>query len=90
MTRVYTAFVGCKVSQADADGLGAALQQDGHVRVEAADAQVSVVVTCCVTAEAERKSRQLVNRLAAGLALLAGDIDGVVVDDDWRPEGGGW
>jgi len=66
MTRVYTAFVGCKVSQADADGLGAALQQDGHVRVEAADAQVSVVVTCCVTAEAERKSRQLVNRLAAG------------------------
>jgi threonylcarbamoyladenosine tRNA methylthiotransferase MtaB len=66
MTRVYTAFVGCKVSQADADGLGAALEQDGHARAEAADAEVAVVVTCCVTAEAERKSRQLVNRLAAG------------------------
>ena len=66
MTRVFTAFVGCKVSQADADGLGAALERDGHVRAEAADAEVAVVVTCCVTAEAERKSRQLVNRLAAG------------------------
>jgi threonylcarbamoyladenosine tRNA methylthiotransferase MtaB len=65
MTRVYTAFVGCKVSQADADGLAAALEQDGHVRAEAAEAEVAVVVTCCVTAEAERKSRQLVNRLAA-------------------------
>jgi threonylcarbamoyladenosine tRNA methylthiotransferase MtaB len=66
VTRVYTAFVGCKVSQADADGLAAALAQDGHVRAEAAEAEVAVVVTCCVTAEAERKSRQLVNRLAAG------------------------
>jgi threonylcarbamoyladenosine tRNA methylthiotransferase MtaB len=66
VTRVYTAFVGCKVSQADADGLGATLEQDGHVRAEAADAEVAVVVTCCVTTEAERKSRQLVNRLAAG------------------------
>jgi threonylcarbamoyladenosine tRNA methylthiotransferase MtaB len=66
VTRVYTAFVGCKVSQADADGLAAALEQDGHVRAEAAEAEVAVVVTCCVTAEAERKSRQLVNRLAAG------------------------
>jgi threonylcarbamoyladenosine tRNA methylthiotransferase MtaB len=66
VTRVYTAFVGCKVSQADADGLGAALERGGHVRAGAADADVAVVVTCCVTAEAERKSRQLVNRLAAG------------------------
>jgi len=67
MARVYTAFVGCKVSQADAEGLAAALAGDGHVRVElAADAEMAVVVTCCVTGEAERKSRQLVNRLAAG------------------------
>jgi threonylcarbamoyladenosine tRNA methylthiotransferase MtaB len=60
------AFVGCKVSQADAEGLGAALERDGHVRAGTADAEVAIVVTCCVTAEAERKSRQLVNRLAAG------------------------
>jgi threonylcarbamoyladenosine tRNA methylthiotransferase MtaB len=67
MARVCTAFVGCKVSQADADGLGAALVEAGHVGAEAADAaDVAVVVTCCVTAEAERTSRKLVNRLAAG------------------------
>jgi len=67
MARVYTAVVGCKVSQADADALGVALAEVGHARADvAAGSDVALVVTCCVTAEAERKSRQLVNRLAAG------------------------
>ncbi len=66
MTRVAASFVGCKVSQADGEealaGLAAAGLEPVTVR-EAAD--VVVVHTCCVTAEAERKSRRLVRRAAS-------------------------
>ena len=65
MTKVAASFVGCKVSQADGEealaGLAAAGLQPVTTR-EAAD--VVVVHTCCVTAEAERKSRRLVRRAA--------------------------
>jgi len=65
MTRVHAAFVGCKVSQADSE---AALTQMAAAGLEpvtdAADADVCIVTTCCVTAEAERKSRRLARRLA--------------------------
>jgi threonylcarbamoyladenosine tRNA methylthiotransferase MtaB len=67
MTRVASAFVGCKVSQADADQALAELRARGArpaARLEDADAVV--VYTCCVTAEAEKKSRRLVRRLARG------------------------
>ena len=65
MTKVAAAFVGCKVSLADGEEALAELEAAGlrPVRVrEAAD--VVVVHTCCVTAEAERKSRRLVRRMA--------------------------
>ncbi len=66
MTRVAASFVGCKVSQADGEealvGLAAAGLQPVTTS-EAAD--VVVVHTCCVTAEAERKSRRLVRRAAS-------------------------
>jgi threonylcarbamoyladenosine tRNA methylthiotransferase MtaB len=66
VTRVAAGFVGCKVSQADGEealaGLAAAGLQPVTTR-EAAD--VVVVHTCCVTAEAERKSRRLVRRAAS-------------------------
>ena len=66
MTKVAASFVGCKVSQADGEealaGLAAAGLEPVTVR-EAAD--VVVVHTCCVTAEAERKSRRLVRRAAS-------------------------
>ncbi len=67
MTTVAAAFVGCKVSQADGDEalreLAAAGLEPAGSR-EAAD--VVVVHTCCVTAEAERTSRKVVRRAAAG------------------------
>ena len=66
MTRVAASFVGCKVSQADGEEALAALAAAGLETVTAREAaDVVVVHTCCVTAEAERKSRRLVRRAAA-------------------------
>jgi threonylcarbamoyladenosine tRNA methylthiotransferase MtaB len=65
MTRVATAFVGCKVSQADGEQALAELAAAGLRPVGVRDgADMVVVHTCCVTAEAERKSRRLVRRVA--------------------------
>ena len=67
MARVWAEAVGCKVSRADAETLQAALLTAGHEPALSADqADVAVLTTCCVTAEAERSSRQRVRRLAAG------------------------
>jgi threonylcarbamoyladenosine tRNA methylthiotransferase MtaB len=55
-------FLGCKVSQTDAQELRERLLADGHVESEEAD--VAVVNTCCVTHEAVRKSRHAVSRAA--------------------------
>jgi threonylcarbamoyladenosine tRNA methylthiotransferase MtaB len=57
-----TRFLGCKVSQTDAQEIRERLLADGHV--EAADAEVAIVNTCCVTHEAVRKSRHAVSRAA--------------------------
>ncbi len=56
-------FLGCKVSQTDAQAVRERLLRDGHdERVGPAD--VAVVNTCCVTHEAVRKSRHAVSRAA--------------------------
>jgi threonylcarbamoyladenosine tRNA methylthiotransferase MtaB len=55
-------FLGCKVSQTDAQEVRERLLADGHT--EAPDADVAVVNTCCVTHEAVRKSRHAVSRAA--------------------------
>ena len=55
-------FLGCKVSQTDAQEVRERLLADGHT--EALDADVAVVNTCCVTHEAVRKSRHAVSRAA--------------------------
>jgi threonylcarbamoyladenosine tRNA methylthiotransferase MtaB len=55
-------FLGCKVSQTDAQEVRERLLADGHT--EAVDADFAVVNTCCVTHEAVRKSRQAVSRAA--------------------------
>ena len=66
MTRVVAGFVGCKVSQADGEAALAELAAAGLEPVTAREAaDVVVVHTCCVTAEAERKSRRLARRAAA-------------------------
>jgi len=65
VTTVATVFVGCKVSQADSDEALGALRAAG-LRAVARDDEADLVVvhSCCVTAEAERKSRRLVHRMA--------------------------
>ena len=55
-------FLGCKVSQADATLIRDALVDAGYVETTTQTAQIHVVNTCALTVEAERKSRQQVNR----------------------------
>jgi threonylcarbamoyladenosine tRNA methylthiotransferase MtaB len=56
-------FLGCKVSQTDAQEVRERLLRDGHSEA-GAGADVAVVNTCCVTHEAVRKSRHAVSRAA--------------------------
>jgi len=59
-------FLGCKVSQADAMLARSALLSAGHVEVSEADAELHVINTCCITSEAESKSRQSTRRSLKG------------------------
>jgi threonylcarbamoyladenosine tRNA methylthiotransferase MtaB len=63
MARFSVEFLGCKVSQTDAQELRERLTADGHSEIEGA-ADVAVLNTCCVTHEAVRKSRQAARRAA--------------------------
>ena len=62
MARFSIRFLGCKVSQTDAQAVRERLLADGHIESDGAD--VAVVNTCCVTHEALRKSRHAVSRAA--------------------------
>jgi threonylcarbamoyladenosine tRNA methylthiotransferase MtaB len=65
VTTFSVRFLGCKVSQTDAQQVRERLLADGHTEAgEGAD--VAVVNTCCVTHEAVSKSRQAVSRAARG------------------------
>jgi threonylcarbamoyladenosine tRNA methylthiotransferase MtaB len=55
-------FLGCKVSQADAMLARERLLAEGHREVPDADAELHVINTCCITSEAESKSRHAVRR----------------------------
>jgi threonylcarbamoyladenosine tRNA methylthiotransferase MtaB len=55
-------FLGCKVSQADAMIARRRLLEAGHTEVPEADAELHVINTCCITSEAEAKSRHAVRR----------------------------
>jgi threonylcarbamoyladenosine tRNA methylthiotransferase MtaB len=67
-------FLGCKVSQADAMLARRALLAAGHSEAPDADADLHIVNTCCITAEAEAKSRQAVRRSlkSAGQVYVSG------------------
>jgi threonylcarbamoyladenosine tRNA methylthiotransferase MtaB len=56
-------FLGCKVSQTDAQALRERLVRDGHSEVNGGG-DVAVVNTCCVTNEGLAKSRQAAARAA--------------------------
>ncbi len=60
--RFAVKFLGCKVSHADAMLARRALLEAGHEEAPEAEAGVHVINTCCITGEAEAKSRQSVRR----------------------------
>jgi threonylcarbamoyladenosine tRNA methylthiotransferase MtaB len=68
VTTFHTKFLGCKVSQADAMLARARLLEAGHIEAAEDEADLHVVNTCCITREAEAKSRQSVRRSASGRA----------------------
>jgi threonylcarbamoyladenosine tRNA methylthiotransferase MtaB len=62
VTTFAVKFLGCKVSQADAMLARRALLAAGHTETTEEDAELHVINTCCITSEAEGKSRQSVRR----------------------------
>jgi threonylcarbamoyladenosine tRNA methylthiotransferase MtaB len=58
--RFAVKFLGCKVSQADVMMARRRLLEAGHEEVPDTEAELHVVNTCCITREAEAKSRQSV------------------------------
>jgi threonylcarbamoyladenosine tRNA methylthiotransferase MtaB len=56
-------FLGCKVSQTDAQAVRELLRSEGHLE-HGEGAEIAVVNTCCVTNEAVAKSRKEVARAA--------------------------
>src|SRR5689334_7764759 len=74
-------FLGCKVSHADAHDVREALLRDGHEEHSAAQGDVAVISTCCVTNEAVAKSRKAAARAARTHARVyltgcAANLDG--------------
>ena len=65
MTTFAVKFLGCKVSQADAMLARSRLLAAGHAEAPEDEAELHVVNTCCITREAEAKSRQSVRRSRA-------------------------
>ena len=66
--------LGCKVNRVEADALQAALMQHGSIPVEEELADLIIVNTCTVTAEADRKARK-----ACRHALYVNPLADVVV-----------
>jgi threonylcarbamoyladenosine tRNA methylthiotransferase MtaB len=64
MTTFHVKFLGCKVSQADAMLARSRLLAAGHEEAPEAEAELHVINTCCITNEAEAKSRQSTRRSA--------------------------
>jgi threonylcarbamoyladenosine tRNA methylthiotransferase MtaB len=62
VTTFAVKFLGCKVSQADAMLARGELLAAGHTEVPEDQAELHVINTCCITGEAEGKSRQSVRR----------------------------
>jgi threonylcarbamoyladenosine tRNA methylthiotransferase MtaB len=60
--RFAVKFLGCKVSHADAMLARRRLLEAGHVEAPEDEAELHVINTCCITGEAESKSRQAVRR----------------------------
>jgi threonylcarbamoyladenosine tRNA methylthiotransferase MtaB len=65
--RVYLDTVGCRLNQAEIEGMAGQFRAAGHEIVATADqADLAVVNTCTVTAQAAADSRAMLRRTAAG------------------------
>ena len=63
--KVYFLTLGCRVNQYETDALRSIFLERGHELAEKPeDADCCVVNTCSVTSEADRKSRQMLRRMA--------------------------
>ncbi|MBQ7923345.1 MAG: tRNA (N(6)-L-threonylcarbamoyladenosine(37)-C(2))-methylthiotransferase MtaB [Clostridia bacterium] len=74
-TKKYTvSFItlGCRVNQYESDSIAAILEDMGFTVVSAGEkADVTIINTCTVTAESDRKSRQMIRRaVASGSAVI--------------------
>lgn len=66
MLRVSYHTLGCKLNYAETSAIGRALHQAGFVTArDGEEPDLCVVNTCSVTAEAEKKGRQLVRRISS-------------------------
>lgn len=63
--RVAFVTLGCKVNQAETEEMARLVAGTGAILVPESDADVVVVVTCTVTAEADRKGRKAVHHALA-------------------------
>jgi threonylcarbamoyladenosine tRNA methylthiotransferase MtaB len=74
MTKFAVKFLGCKVSQADAMLARSRLLAAGHEEAPEEEAELHVINTCCITREAESKSRQSARRSAraGGRVIVTG------------------
>jgi len=65
MNKIISVFnIGCKVNQYECDCIQSAVEKMGaETSNELTFADIYVVNTCSVTAEAERKSRQIISRI---------------------------
>jgi threonylcarbamoyladenosine tRNA methylthiotransferase MtaB len=63
--KVYLQSLGCRLNQSEIDGMARQFAEAGHLVVnEAGRADVCILNTCAVTAEAGRKSRRRIRALA--------------------------
>ena len=63
--KVYFLTLGCRVNQYETDAARRLFLDDGHENVDSPeDADVCIVNTCSVTGEADRKSSQMLRRMA--------------------------
>ena len=60
--RVAVQALGCRTNLAEAESIASAFVCRGALIVEEAPFDAAVIVTCSVTAMADRKSRQLIHR----------------------------
>jgi threonylcarbamoyladenosine tRNA methylthiotransferase MtaB len=84
VARFTVGFLGCKVSHVDAQAVRERLLGAGHAESGAAP-DVAVLSTCCVTAEAVRKTRKAARRAARSASTVyltgcAANLDGALRD----------